>query len=569
MIIFALAGLAALVFGGAVALFVPEFGEPPAPDAFPAEVTEVPLGVEPVVLEEVPDPGTSEPIPLDEQEQTSTNPSDPCAGESKYLVTKPDPVHLMGTKGSFTMFNCASETVSWSAQATKPWVTLTAKAGIIGSGKSKELQFTVDTSDLPTGPYSFKVKVSQPGYSQYVDAHGTKLGGLVNPGPTPTIGGLVYGGPTGCAAKCITKAWLTPRPGGADVTLEVKTTTPARIGAQVSTQAPKHDQAGNPYFSSADVTVTSTGYRTSWTTVLKPLKPATKYYIIVAAKDAKDAISYESGSFKSPNAATGLAASEPGGCAVNCVKKALLVPKAGEAEVSVETYVPAKMAVFANDSPIANSGNEFRTQWTTTLHLEYDTAYEIRLEVTDEQGGRQVHTASVTTPPQPQAGQRNVLITFHKVVVTDDGDDSFWNRTGELRFRFEVNGERQIQLDTAEHKVKATETLSLGERSVLINNAPNQIPVRVQGLERDGDLPGFCSAGQPVYPEPSGHIRIDNCYELDWNTAEVVIDLDAAQAGGALPPCFGFDATGDICLAFAADGARPKFQVFMTVDFVD
>ncbi|MGH2599709.1 MAG: hypothetical protein ACRDJ9_10005, partial [Dehalococcoidia bacterium] len=152
---------------------------------------------------------------------------------------------------------------------------------------------------------------------------------------------------------------------------------------------------------------------------------------------------------------------------------------------------------------------------------------------------------------------------------------TFLNRTGELRFRFEVNGQRQGQLDTGERKVRSPEWVSLDDgdraagRSVVIEDAPEKLPIRVQGLERDGNKPGFCSAGQGMFEATSGRTSIDNCYDLEWNTAAATVDLAEMADGGALPPCYGFAGiTGDVCVLLKATGADPTFDVYVTIDFL-
>jgi hypothetical protein len=86
------------------------------------------------------------------------------------------------------------------------------------------------------------------------------------------------------------------------------------------------------------------------------------------------------------------------------------------------------------------------------------------------------------------------------------------------------------------------------------------------------EIPGFCTTGSGLFLETSGRATLVGCYELEWNTAEIRIDLDQAQSqdGQALPNCFGFDVQADLCLAFAASGDDdPRFVVHLTVDVLD
>src|SRR5690606_7038736 len=126
-----------------------------------------------------------------------------------------------------------------------------------------------------------------------------------------------------------------------------------------------------------------------------------------------------------------------------------------------------------------------------TLPLAPGTSYEVVLRVTDEQGRNRQHSALVDTPPPAESHLDAVLVTFHQIVVHDDGDSGVFNSRGELRFRFEVDGVHLSQLDTDEHKVEAPATLSLDDgdrasgRGVFLENPPEDLTIRVQGVERD------------------------------------------------------------------------------------
>src|SRR5688500_8537311 len=153
-------------------------GSSPAPvgEAEEPDREEVPVeepstsDLEPVVWEELPDTEpTPAGFPMAGGEQTGTTPDGPCPGvAADGLVITPDPVRLLGgqTKGSVDIRNCAAASVSFTA-STKPWVTLAKKQATVPSGATYRLLFTVNTSGLPTGPYSFKIKVAWPGHSAY------------------------------------------------------------------------------------------------------------------------------------------------------------------------------------------------------------------------------------------------------------------------------------------------------------------------------------------------------------------------------------------------------------------
>lgn len=417
------------------------------------------------------------------------------------------------------------------------------------------------------------------------------------PTPTPTLGGIVAPGlPVGCAAGCLTKAWLTPSATSTDMKLEVRTDTLARIAVTVGAGPPAGGGATGPQIADP-VATASTGqdYETVWHTTLTGLAPGTGYHIVVSARDAAGGISTEVGEFATPTPANGLSAGEPGGCAANCVKQALITPTPGApgADLTVTTHVPATMAVYVSEDapqiddagqprlpgvPAADTtGGEPRTEWATTLPLEYATTYHAVLRVTDDQSRHQFLQASFTTLPAPAPIHHNrVIVTFHKVHVSDDADNTFFNRTGELAFRFQVNGERLRGLDTGERKVKAPAWVSLDDgdrapgRSVVVENAPDKLQIEVQAHERDRNRPGFCALGVPWFEEVSGREALDGCFELEWNTASAAVDLHPEPQDNALPPCYGFDGiTGDFCVLLRATGADPAFDVYVTVDFLD
>jgi hypothetical protein len=522
-------------------------------------------------------------IPIDGQQEIALDPDGPCAGvtgaAAGELIVNPTSITLLGggTKGSVDILNCDPVAVAWSA-STEAWVTLADTQGQLPSGATFRLVFSVNTMSLPAGGYSFQIEIERPGHSTVVNVAGTKLGGFVAPGPTPppvpTVGGLVGNGPSGCAAQCITRAWLTTKPGSPDVSLEVATNTSAVIAALVDPEPPKFSTGGDPFFTSPDVHTTSDGHHKQWTTTLAPLQPGTTYHIIVAAKDHAGGVSYRTGTFTTVKVATGFANQVPGGCTSSCVKSALLTVKPGglDVDIRVEAHVPLKTQVYANGVTVASSEAKFLTTWSATLELEPGKNYEIKLRVTDEQGNSQTHQARYSTPKPIPSHQNRIRVTFHKIWVTDDADNTTFNRKGELRFKFAVNGVHQSQLDTGEHKVKAPAWVGLGSgRSVVIDNAPDLLPIRVQAQERDNNQRGFCSAGGGMFPEKSGRTLISNCYELEWNTADSAVDLHDTGQGQALPPCYGFPqgVHGDLCVVLHATGDDPTFDVYLTIDFLD
>jgi len=570
----------------------------------------------PIVLEDVPVQPRPEGFPVGEptaDEPTAAGepvaedahgigapalPADPCANAGGRLVVSPDPLHLTAGKnaGSLTVRNCGTEPTDWTS-LSKPWVKLAAQQGTLAAGATHELGFTVDDSALPAGDYTFRIKVSQPGHNVYVDVYGSKV--TKDVAQQPGTAGDDDDKPAGCAASCITMAWLTPSHGTPDLALEVRTHTAAKLFVKVGTEAPQLDERGHPYIAQPAVSdSTDLQFRTLWKTTLTPLEPGTKYHILVIAVDKQGQRTSETGQFTTTKPITGLSAGEDGGCGSNCVESALLAAKPGSPNMTltVRTHVPAKLAVYLDDQDPQTNGagepyfpgapdpaaatDEPRTEWTTELELEYGTTYRIILEAVDERSRSQFKQGSFSTGPAPAMHHSNdVLVTFHKIHVSNDADGGIGR--GELQFMFEANGEQRNELAVGERKVQAPDWIDLDRgdrgqgRSVAVYGAPDLLPIRVQAWERDlhNDDFGFefCQRGDRMFDEVSGRVEFDDCdIDIEWNTAAATIDLHADTGGGALPACYGLEGiTGDICTVLVADGDDPHFTVYVTIDFIE
>jgi len=559
----------------------PDFAiEEVLPPGLPA-LDPVPLDLQPA---EEPGAGEPTPIPWDDGTQTGSGDGEnPCPGVlADGLVVSPNPFRIIsGNKGYIDIKNCGQQEMAWTA-STVAWVSLGETEGTLASGAVFRLLFTVNTASLPTGAYSFALTVN----NINVSVSGTKLGGLVAPGglptpsPVPSVGGIIAPGISPCAVRCITQALLSTLPGRADVSIDIRTNTPADIVVMVDAREPSTDNDGDPYYADPQVRVATDARRSQWTTVLSPLQADTRYHIVVVARDHLGGTSFETGTFRTSKAADQIAAGEPGGCAVACVSHAVLHPRPGSPtyDIEVRTHVPTTLQVLANGVAVAGTAGEFVTTWQTVLELAPGTQYEVALRATDEQGRTAQHVAVVQTPQA--AHQNRVLVTFHSIDVHDDADNSGANVRGELTFRFEVNGDRlDGALDTGERKVHAPERVNLDDgdrdpgRSVIIEDAPDQLGIRVQAQERDahGAPTDFCSGGDPFFPETSGRTVFGGCMELEWNTAEGSIDLHQDQGGGALPPCYGFGegVSGDLCIALGTEGDDPTFVVLISIKFLD
>ena len=504
-------------------------------------------------------------------------PADPCPDAGGRLAVTPDPLTLPAgaTSGSVTIHNCGAESRDWTS-ATKPWVELAADHGTLGAGETHELGFTVDDSAQEPGDYTFKIKVSEPGHNVYVDVNATKS--AEKPGLATE--------PAGCGTGCITKAWLTPRHGTPDVGLEVRTSVSAKVFVELGTQPPSHDDQGRPYLPKAELKFsTDHKFGIRWDTVLTPLQPGTGYHIIVVAVDQQGKRSTEHGRFTTTKPVTGLAGGAAGGCASNCVASAVLTPKPESADhtLTVRGHVPATFAVYVSEQapqvggdPTAAS-DQPSTEWTTELDLAYGTTYRIVLRAVDEQSRTQFKQGQFTTPDEPEH-EHDVLVTFHKIHVSDSADGAL---RGEMRFEFEVGGVQHAEIAVGERKVNAPEWIDLDRgdrgvgRSVAAYAVGDHLPIRVQAWERDrhDDDFGwqFCDRGSQMFDEASGRVEFEECdIDIEWNTAAATIDLHP-DTGGALPSCYGMDdgITGDVCAILEAGGADPSFRVYLTIDFIE
>ncbi|MGH3647851.1 MAG: hypothetical protein ACRDTM_11845, partial [Micromonosporaceae bacterium] len=333
-------------------------------------------------------------------------PADPCPGlsdDAPRLVALPNAVQLKGgaTKGSFVIFNCGEAPIVWSV-SSKPYVDFPETTGALAGGFDYRVRFTVDTSGLSAGPFSFKIKVTHPGHSKYLDISGTKLAGFAAPSAAPSVGGAVRRGPDHRQARGVRRP--VHHQGMADP-------DPRRAGPGAGDQDPH------------------------------------------------------------------------------------LGPDRGEGR---------------------HHGAGRGRRWASgTAELRGDLVY--------------------------------------------------------------VNGQYRSELETGERKVKAPAWVGLDDgdrepgRSVLIENAPDQIAIQVQGREYDG-REGICEAapeGWTPFSRPKSG-RGPTCeQEVEWNTASGVINLDVAP--GALPSCYGFPSgvNGEACYRFDANGDDPRFEVYLTIDFVN
>ena len=489
------------------------------------------------------DGGGSDPGDADFDPVGDGDPVDPCvdhvAGDGALLVV-PDPVVLPDSDmdDQLHIRNCSGASVEWTA-STKPSVTLGAAGGTLAPGEVTPLAFTIQKDQWEPGAIDFKIKVSEPGFNEYIDVHAYRpLVGADMVASTDISVGPHIGG---CADQCISKALITRAITTPDVSLEVGTTVKAKVRVYLSKNAPVEGPGGNPKFPGVPPKATSPDSAMSWTTPLSNLQPATKYFIIVKATDVDGDTAYRSGSFRTITPHEGPDELAPAdyepGCASQCITKAVVTPGEGLApsHLSVRTHTPAKLQLyisrgapiwdgevphFADVDGARNSGDALVESWETDLTgLDPSTTWHGIVRATDANGHKAYAVGSFVTDGV------DVRITLHKVHLTQDGDSQSWNR-GEVRFAWGV-GEDTVGI-TGEYKLDPGSERGFGDHSTYVVHDANELPtVYVTAYERDPDgLVEFCSAGDGPRDTPGSDKKCDVKWNVATSDALDVGDLD-------------------------------------------
>ena len=496
------------------------------------------------------------PVELDPVGPAAVHPCDALPGGASLLVL-PDPIVLPADEmsGALSITNCSEGDVDWTA-ATKPGVDLTSAGANLLPGETTGLGFTIDLADWAPGAIEFKIKVSGPGHNRYVDvsAYDTLFGSESGAGEGALTAGAGAGG---CGNQCITSAWLTPNLTSPNVTLDLRTNTPATLRVWVSETAPTLVD-GVPTVPVTPIVVSEFGLE-ALTTVLQPLDPATEYHVIVSATDADGDVAHRWSSFTTITPATrpgGFASpAGPAGCSVQCITSAVITPGPAEGtrHLAVISHTDARFQVFVGpDAPVAdgdggfdmpettfwaNSGEQYSDSWDVVLDsLPPSTVLHVLVTAVDAQGRASYQAGQFQTPAAPLHG---TLVMLHRVEVTYDGDAGI-NR-GEVSFRWGFDdlvvgswGERKVNdgdvIAPDSHNAWALWGVGDFKPTVYVNTA-----------ERDADgLVEFCSAGTGVRTEPGHH---DGC-DLSYNVASTGIVSDVTIA--AMPRCndLGIDTVG-------------------------
>ena len=487
-------------------------------------------------------------VELPPVDQPAPTPCDAHPSAGPQLLVTPDPSTLASgvMKSSLNITNCGDADINWTA-ATKPWVSLGSAGAALSPGASTELGFTIDDDVVGPGAVDFKIKVSEPNHNHYVDIHAYDplLGSdIVHPG-----GGL-SGGPavTGCANQCITKAWLTPNLQSPNTKLEMKTNTPATMRVYISKNAPQMN-GEIPNFPGVFAMATSPANSTTWTTTLKPLQSATKYYIIVKATDSNAKSSYRSSHFttitplENPGGVANPAG--PAGCAVQCITSAIVSPgdhttrklnvasnTDAQFQVAVSTDTPSWSGTTPSFGATAfwgNSGLAFAKQWNnaTISELSPATKYHIIVKATDKDGHKAYRVGEFRTPAAPTT---DVALKIENLHVINDGDK---HSKGELSFAWMV-GDTTIATKGEKRVDDGADIKFVGfAASFIATDITTFLPtVSVSAFERDADgWAEFCTMGTGGAQTKGSD---DGC-DMKWNAAGS--GLVSVAGISALPTC--------------------------------
>jgi hypothetical protein len=480
-------------------------------------------------------------------------PAQPCAAHDAALgalATHPDPVVLAADrgKGEFAIANCGAANVDWAA-AVNPKVTLATSGATLPPGESTTVSFVIDLDAYPNGAIDFKIKVTEPGHSHYVDVHAynSLLGGESTAGAGLSAGA----GVGGCSSQCITKARLRPNLTTPNVALDLATNTKAILRVYVSPNPP-HQGPNGPVFPGLAPMATSPALTTSWTARLKPLQPSKTYHIIVTATDADGDRAHRHGSFRTVTPLTNPGGMlQPGpapGCANQCLTSAVLTPgpSAKTKKLSVTSHTPALFQAsvstsaptysggvpsFSSTVAWANSGLQLAKSWTTTLSgLHPDTKYHIIVTGEDAQGRRSYRAGQFRTP-----AAASVSVDFALVSVRIDRDGDKVGK-GEVSLGWRVGDTTVATFGEKRRSDGDVVTFPTSPWSYVAAGVTEWLPVvRVAANERDPDAKAeLCTMGQGVQAAMGSNASCD----LKWNVASSGL----VTVGGiaSLPKCTAF-----------------------------
>ncbi len=506
--------------------------------------------------------GGGGPVDIPPGPPAAPHPCDNLVADGSSLVVHPDPVNLDSNdiEGEFAVTNCSDGDIAWTA-AVNPKIALSTAGETTLPGESTLVSFVIDAEAYGDGSIDFKIKVSEPNHSQYVDVHAynPRLG-FESLGGNGTIS--AGEGVGGCSNQCIVSALLRSNVQTANISLDVTTDTPATVRVWVSTNAPQVDD-GVPSFPGVDPIDVSGAGATAWTADLSPLQASTDYHIIVSATDGDDDVSYRNGTFRtrSPfDPPDGLAdAGGDSGCATQCITSAVLSPGADytSSALAVRSHTPAlfqasvstaapsfdgSVPSFAAVDEWVNSGLEYTQEWDPTLDgLASNTQYHIIVTAQDAQGRTSYRVGQFLSQSAPTF---DLAYTLVGIKVTNDGDK---HSAGELSFGWQV-GSDLVALDNA-GKVDdgmaglSTFTFTDWSSTWQVSDVSGFMPpVIVSAFEWDWNGNAFDGDSCNDVPESVSTSGFDGDCVMHWNVADTGL-VDVASVS-SLPLCTDFEEFG-------------------------
>ena len=380
---------------------------------------------------------------------------------------------------------------------------------------------------------------------------------------TATAGGPTISAGYGCAVACIERAVVTPTASSA--TVEIETSVPASVTVKVATLDAQLGIAAGP--APKDIVVPP--FQTLRTVLVPGLEPATTYRIVVSARDLQGRVHSRAGTFTTrevkvamPSPTGNLSAGL--GCKADCLEKGTLtgdpdVP--GRALLELRSTVPATFQVTLVVKTSSGETLHFRqhvtgsrkTVHTATLDgLLTGTTYRVTAKATDASGRSWSEQGAFRTRSAV------ALVTYHKLLVTNDGDKV---GQGELAFDFFAGGQlvrsfgfrRLGSGDTFTPRMSGTTRPGIWKEVSI--DGTDRLELRVGGVECDWQRLSRC-------PRESGGSD-------HTSRATTTVDLpDAFASDDALPPGYGggLPAGHDAYAIFETDGGEGRFRVYATVD---
>ena len=364
----------------------------------------------------------------------------------------------------------------------------------------------------------------------------------------------------GCAAACIDQALLEPN--AHSVRVRVRTEVPAKIVAGVRKRA----IGDSPYLDSS-----SSMFRTTrWLTRLEGLEPDRLYEFEISATDAQGRTYHRVTTFRTkelqslgddlPNSVDSGA-----GCAAQCIRTAQAAVGGREAEITVNTNVPVKLAITADRGAPAptslgpmfvgrpdarlDTGVYGKSYKGRLAGLQPDSRYNVIIRATDANGRVAWREGTLDTDA------RHARVVFDRIKVHADADKG--RNRGEIQFRVALGEDVQFHLKRDEDKIKSGKTVHLpkgGEQT--FTDTGQHMLIQVQGIERDWK--GCFSSdqtGEGLLDPLQGKGKWD-CNRWTWSIAQGFFDLDSAPAPDALPGGFGGGGTVNFSLPVARSDLR-------------